>query len=161
MLVADRHSYCEIPSDSPEVAIVAGGWRLDSDGMLAIADTPGLGIAMELAEYSRADVSELRGARRDRIRRYSFMRATGFFGKANDNSVHRRFLQMCCDPRYQQISESATVPPIGFPNLVRAVEDITFSREIKILASRSGHGCDLITEAGEGGVAVYGIRRDP
>ena len=41
----------------------AGGWRLDADGMLPIPDGPGLGIDFNLdalAEFSRADVSELR-----------------------------------------------------------------------------------------------------
>jgi L-alanine-DL-glutamate epimerase-like enolase superfamily enzyme len=42
--------------------LCAGGWKLDSDGMLAIPDRPGLGIDLNLdalAEFSRADVSEL------------------------------------------------------------------------------------------------------
>jgi L-alanine-DL-glutamate epimerase-like enolase superfamily enzyme len=41
----------------------AGGWRLDSDGMLAIPDEPGLGVDLNLdalAALSRTDVSDLR-----------------------------------------------------------------------------------------------------
>ncbi|MES1261087.1 MAG: mandelate racemase/muconate lactonizing enzyme family protein [Acidobacteriota bacterium] len=44
--------------------IAAGGWKLDSDGMLAIPSKPGLGIEVNLdalAEYSRTPLSELRG----------------------------------------------------------------------------------------------------
>jgi len=44
--------------------LCAGGWKLDADGMLAIPDKPGLGIDLNLdalAEFARADVSELRG----------------------------------------------------------------------------------------------------
>jgi len=43
--------------------LCADGWHLDADGMLAIPDGPGLGIDLNLdalAEFSRADVSELR-----------------------------------------------------------------------------------------------------
>lgn len=41
----------------------AGGWRLDADGMLPIPNGPGLGIDLNLdalAEFARADVSDLR-----------------------------------------------------------------------------------------------------
>ena len=43
--------------------LCADGWQLDADGMLAIPDGPGLGIDLNLdalAEFSRADVTELR-----------------------------------------------------------------------------------------------------
>ena len=43
--------------------LCADGWQLDADGMLAIPDGPGLGIELNLdalAEFSRADVTELR-----------------------------------------------------------------------------------------------------
>jgi L-alanine-DL-glutamate epimerase-like enolase superfamily enzyme len=43
--------------------LASGGWRLDSDGMLAIPEKPGLGIEIDLdalAEFSRSDVSDLR-----------------------------------------------------------------------------------------------------
>ncbi len=43
--------------------IASGGWHLDAEGMLPIPDKPGLGIEIDLAalaEYSQADVSELR-----------------------------------------------------------------------------------------------------
>ena len=45
--------------------IAAGGWRLDSDGMLAIPDRPGLGIDIDLdalASLSRADLADLKSA---------------------------------------------------------------------------------------------------
>jgi L-alanine-DL-glutamate epimerase-like enolase superfamily enzyme len=38
--------------------LIAGGWRLDQDGMLSIPDTPGLGIELDLdavARYSRGE----------------------------------------------------------------------------------------------------------
>lgn len=44
--------------------LAAGGWRLDADGMLPIPCGPGLGMEINLdalAEFSRADVSDLRG----------------------------------------------------------------------------------------------------
>jgi L-alanine-DL-glutamate epimerase-like enolase superfamily enzyme len=44
--------------------LAAGGWRLDADGKLPIPCKPGLGVDINLdalAEFSRADVSELRG----------------------------------------------------------------------------------------------------
>ena len=40
--------------------IVAGGWQLDADGMLAIPDVPGLGVSLDreaLARYTRGDVA--------------------------------------------------------------------------------------------------------
>jgi D-galactarolactone cycloisomerase len=43
--------------------LVAGGWRLDAEGMLPIPEKPGLGIEIDLdalAEFSQADVSELK-----------------------------------------------------------------------------------------------------
>jgi L-alanine-DL-glutamate epimerase-like enolase superfamily enzyme len=43
--------------------IAAGGWKLDSEGMLAIPAKPGLGIEVNLealAEYSRTPIAELR-----------------------------------------------------------------------------------------------------
>lgn len=43
--------------------LAAGGWTLDVEGMLAIPDQPGLGIAIDLdvlARFSRSDVSGLR-----------------------------------------------------------------------------------------------------
>ena len=44
--------------------LAAGGFRLDADGKLAIPCAPGLGVAVNLdalAEFSRSDVSDLRG----------------------------------------------------------------------------------------------------
>ena len=43
--------------------VAAGGWRLDSEGMLSIPDKPGLGLEIDLsalAQYSHADESQLR-----------------------------------------------------------------------------------------------------
>ena len=43
--------------------IAAGGWRLDSEGMLPIPATPGLGIEINLdalAEYSRTPLTDLK-----------------------------------------------------------------------------------------------------
>jgi D-galactarolactone cycloisomerase len=43
--------------------LVAGGWRLDAEGMLPIPEKPGLGIEIDLdalAEFSQSDVSELK-----------------------------------------------------------------------------------------------------
>ena len=43
--------------------LCAGGWRLDSEGMLTIPDGPGLGIDLNLdalAEFAGVDVAELR-----------------------------------------------------------------------------------------------------
>ncbi len=44
--------------------LAAGGWKLDSEGMLPIPEKPGLGIEINLdalAEFSRSDVADLRG----------------------------------------------------------------------------------------------------
>jgi D-galactarolactone cycloisomerase len=46
--------------------IAAGGWRLDDEGMLAIPEKPGLGLEVNLdalAEFSQADVSDLKALR--------------------------------------------------------------------------------------------------
>lgn len=43
--------------------IAAGGWQLDADGMLAIPNTPGLGVTVNLdavADFSRTPLAELR-----------------------------------------------------------------------------------------------------
>jgi D-galactarolactone cycloisomerase len=43
--------------------IAAGGWRLDSEGMLPIPDQPGIGLDIDLAalaECSHSNESELR-----------------------------------------------------------------------------------------------------
>src|SRR6059036_3339523 len=42
--------------------LASGGWRLDSEGMLPIPETPGLGIEIDpaaLAEYSHSNISDL------------------------------------------------------------------------------------------------------
>ncbi len=54
----DLVEYC---TGSPYIDdIVAGGWQLDADGMLAIPDVPGLGVSLDreaLARYTRGDIT--------------------------------------------------------------------------------------------------------
>lgn len=50
----DLVEYC---TGSPYIDEIAGGWTLDADGMLAIPDTPGLGLQLDpaaVAKYTRA-----------------------------------------------------------------------------------------------------------
>jgi len=71
-LAADLHLASAFPdtdlieylTGSPFIdQIAAGGWKLDSEGMLPIPTTPGLGIDINLAalaEYSRTPLAELK-----------------------------------------------------------------------------------------------------
>lgn len=71
-LAADLHLASAFPdtdlveylTGSPFIdEIAVGGWKLDSDGMLPIPTTPGLGIGINLAalaEYSRVPLAELK-----------------------------------------------------------------------------------------------------
>jgi L-alanine-DL-glutamate epimerase-like enolase superfamily enzyme len=71
-LAADLHLASAFPdthlveylTGSPFIEEIAGGgWKLDSDGMLAIPTTPGLGIDIDLAalaEYSRTPFADLK-----------------------------------------------------------------------------------------------------
>ncbi len=71
-LAADLHLASAFPdtdlveylTGSPFIdEITAGGWKLDSDGMLPIPTTPGLGIDIDLAalaEYSQVPLAELK-----------------------------------------------------------------------------------------------------
>jgi L-alanine-DL-glutamate epimerase-like enolase superfamily enzyme len=70
-LAADLHLASAFPNTdlveyltgSPFIdEIVAGGWKLDGNGMLAIPAAPGLGVEINLdalAEYSRASHADL------------------------------------------------------------------------------------------------------
>jgi D-galactarolactone cycloisomerase len=72
-LAADLHlasafvatEFVEYITGSPYVdELTVGGWQLDDEGMLAIPDTPGLGITLDLdavAKYTRATPTTLRG----------------------------------------------------------------------------------------------------
>ena len=66
-LAADLHLASAVPgtafveylTGSPYIdAIVADPWRLDGDGMLAVPDAPGLGVALDfdrVAHYARGE----------------------------------------------------------------------------------------------------------
>ncbi len=69
-LAADLHLASALPdtdlveyiSGSPYVDdIKLGGWQLDADGMLAIPETPGLGLELDLDAFARYTVSESQG----------------------------------------------------------------------------------------------------
>jgi len=50
----------EYMTDSPYIADLVGGWKLDGDGLLTVPDAPGLGIELDHDVLSRySDVAAL------------------------------------------------------------------------------------------------------